>query len=323
MTSPPFIGVDDEEGGNGKTLPPWYIPGWTVQNERTTNVLAPAQNNISVAMPSDQVYLVLTQNYLDGDSNPRSGFLTFYPSEAFTIREGSNVVRITQSFLGTETWPASNVSTSPWAFSTEASGKLYIWGGVCTARLPATDNPHVTTDSGNPLTIHVIEHFLGGQEFDITVPAATDTTAVFIRDLMVSGSVKAYQYDPMFPFGQQAITAAPESLIVSTSVQFLTYGSTDFVAVDASALAANTDVEIADITSDDVFFAFTQNGIDPVDADFHAGVWASGGPPFVAEILIGPENGGLVLPVGKYTIWFKLVDFPTVPIINVGTLNIT
>jgi len=193
---------------------------------------------------------------------------------------------------------------------------------VCTVKLPATDNPHITTDSGLPLTYHVIEHFLGGQEFDITVPAATNVGTTFIRDLMISGSAKKYQYDPIFPFGQQSITAAPEPVVVNTSIQFMPYGSTDFVAVDVSALLEGTSIP-ADITNDDVFFAFTLNDVDPVDADFHPGVWAAGGPPFVAEILIGPENGGLVLPVGKYTIWFKLVDFPTVPIINVGTLNIT
>ena len=72
-------------------------------------------------MPSDQAFLLLTQAYIDGDSNPRSGYLTFYPSDSFTIREGTNVIRIAQSYLGTQTWPQSNVSTSPWAFSTEAS----------------------------------------------------------------------------------------------------------------------------------------------------------------------------------------------------------
>jgi hypothetical protein len=322
VTTPPFTGVDDEEGGNGKTLPPWYIPGWTVQNRLTANVLAPEQSFVTTAMPSDQAFLLLTQAYIDGDSNPRSGYLTFYPSDSFTIREGTNVIRITQSFLGTQTWPQSNVSTSPWAFSTEASGKIYLFGGVCTVKLPATDNPHITTDSGLPLTYHVIEHFLGGQEFDITVPAATNVSTTFIRDLMVSGSAKKYQYDPVFPFGQQSITAAPEPVVVNTSIQFMPYGSTDFVAVDVSALLEGTSIP-ADITNDDVFFAFTLNDVDPVDADFHPGVWAAGGPPFVAEILIGPENGGLVLPVGKYTIWFKLVDFPTVPIINVGSLIIT
>lgn len=322
MTTPPFIGVNDEEGGDGKTLPPWYIPGWTYQNRLTTNVLAPVPDTISAAMPSDQKYLVLQQQYLDYDSNPRSGYLTFYPSDAFTIREGSTVVRITQTYLGTQTWPAANVSTSPWAFSTEASGKIYIWGGICTVKLPATNNPNVTTDSGNPLTYHVIEHFPGGQEFDITVPASTDVSTTFIRDLMIAGSAKTYKYDPISPFGQQSITAAPAPVVVNTSVQFMPYGSTDFVAVDVSALLEGTNVP-ANITNDAVFFAFTLNDADPTDPDFHAGVWAAGGPPFVAEILIGPENGGLVLPVGKYTIWFKLVDFPTVPIINVGTLNIT
>lgn len=323
MTTPIFVGVDDEEGGVGKTLPPWYVRGWTVQNERTANIPAPLKSSVLATLPLDQVSVVVQQNYLDGDQNPLSGYLTFYPSSAFTVVDGGTSYRILQRFLGTQTFPQADVSSSPWAYSTESSGRIFIWGGTVTARLYATDNPDVTTDDGNPLTYHVIEHFLGGQEFDITLPAATNVTTTSIRDLMITGSAVPYQYDPVNPMGQSSITVSAVPLTVSTSVQFLTYGSTDYVAVDVSALFLGTSTSVDDITSDPVFFAFTQNGADPITGDFHAGTWIDGGPPYEAAILIGPENGGLVLPVGQYTIWFKLVDFPTVPIINVGTLNIT
>ena len=38
--------------------------------------------------------------------------------------------------------------------------------------------------------------------------------------------------------------------------------------------------------------------------------------------VLGPA-GGLAIAQGKYTIWFKLVDTPEVPVIQVGTLYIT
>jgi hypothetical protein len=57
--------------------------------------------------------------------------------------------------------------------------------------------------------------------------------------------------------------------------------------------------------------------------DWIAGTWASGGPPYFAQILIGPANDGLVLAVGTYSIWFQLVDTPEIPVVKIGTLYIT
>lgn len=323
MTTPSTF-IDDEEGGNGKILPPYYVAGWTWQNRGSLNELAPATGTITSTLPNDQVFLFLTQQYNDGDSNPLGGFLTFMPSEAFTINEGTSNWRVLQRLVGTDTWPSVSSGGSPWNFSLDRSGKNFIWGGLVTVRLAATDNPNITTDSGNPLTYHVVEHFLGGQEFDITVPMNTSVLTTSIRQLMVTGSAVPYKYDPMNPLGNNSSPAPAPGLAVSTpGVQQIVFGSTEPVIADVGAAIAGSNINISDIENDDVFFAFISTGADPLTGDFHAGTWIAGGPPYEAFISIGPENGGLNLAVGRYIIYLKLVDFPSVPIVNIGTLIIS
>lgn len=40
------------------------------------------------------------------------------------------------------------------------------------------------------------------------------------------------------------------------------------------------------------------------------------------QILIGPDNGGNILPRGSYRVWRQLTDLPEVPISVIGTLII-
>lgn len=324
MTTPNFITVNDEEGGPGKTLNPWYIPGWTWQNRQTTNLPAPLANATGAA-PTDMTSLVLNQQYFDVDFDPQGGFLTFMTSEPFTINEGTQSWRITRRYAGTETWPSIDTGTSPWAFSLEGSGRIYIWNGLIQVRLLATDNTGIVTDSGSPLIYHVIEHFPGGQEYDITVPKNTDVATTSIRDLIITGTIEPYKYDPLFPLGTGASITVPDSTVVETpGVQTIVFGSTEYVIADVGAAVAGSDIDVTNIENDEVFFAFIpEGGGDPQSSDFHAGTWVAPGPPYEAQILIGPENGGLNLAVGKYTIYLKVVDFPAVPIINIGTLIIS
>src|SRR5712692_9882121 len=154
-----------------------------------------------VSFPADMTSAIVQQAYFDGDENPLGGFLTFMPSSAFTINGTGTSVRIPARLSGTETWPGTDAGMSPWAFSMEGSGKIYIWKGVLLARLFCSDNPGVVTDDGKPLTYHVQEHFAGGREFDISVPVAAAGTSPYISTLIIPGSVQPFNYDPLNPLG--------------------------------------------------------------------------------------------------------------------------
>lgn len=317
---PPYpypFGVDDE---SGPILPPWYTRGWTAQNN--AYFPAPPQGDAWLnSFPIDQVFSMLSQYYYDADSNPIGGFLTFWPSDAFTITENSLAWRVPQRLLGTLTFPDTNAGVSPWAFSLEGSGRISIWAGQLVVRLFNTDNPNLVTDSGNPLTYHVTEHFRGGRQFDITVPSSLSTTEFNpLYTQIVAGSIQPFQFDPIDPLGYMGATldTPPQT---GLPVQTQSHLSTDYVTADVSA-ALPGGVSI-DPTDDTIFFAFMQGGASPGDDDWNAGTWANDTAPYLAEILVGPENSGLDLSAGQYQIWFKLVDFPTVIVAEIGILIIT
>lgn len=75
-----------------------------------------------------------------------------------------------------------------------------------------------------------------------------------------------------------------------------------------------------DPTSDPVEMAFMDSGA-PDEPDWTGGSWASGGPPYVALCLVGPD-GGVELAVGTYTVWLRITDNPERPAGPVGTLRI-
>jgi hypothetical protein len=193
------------DGGNysdGPILPEYYTRGWTAQNE----IAIPNPGNpelFDVAFPATIVDVMIQQAYFDGDQNPLGGFLTFMPSSAFTFTASSSnpSIRVPARLCGTETWPGVDAGVSPWAFSMEGSGRIYIWKGVLLVMLFASDNAQVVTDDGNPLTYHVVEHFQGGRQFDILVPSVDRTVYPALYDLIVPGSVEDANFDPTNPFG--------------------------------------------------------------------------------------------------------------------------
>lgn len=76
-------------------------------------------------------------------------------------------------------------------------------------------------------------------------------------------------------------------------------------------------------TADVVQFAFPGYGTDPASTDWHPGTWQTDpGSTYWAQCLVGPANGGVVLAVGSYGIWLKIVDNPEVPVKQVGILQI-
>lgn len=78
---------------------------------------------------------------------------------------------------------------------------------------------------------------------------------------------------------------------------------------------------VFDPTGDVVNIAFTQ-GTSPQSSDFNTAFWETEGPPYVASILVGPANDGVVLADGVWFIWVMIVDTNEVPILPCGTLEI-
>lgn len=76
-------------------------------------------------------------------------------------------------------------------------------------------------------------------------------------------------------------------------------------------------------SSDVVAMAFMPSGTNPTTSDWKTGSWQTDpGPTYWAQCLVGPANGGVVLAVGSYVVWLKIVDNPEVPVRQVGILQI-
>lgn len=304
--------VDDE---NGPLLPPWYTIGWNWQNRNQQYIAAPVNPYLSLEFPPDQLFVTLQQQYNDVDQNPTSGFLTFWPSDSFTITEGTSSIRVIQRLAGTQTFPSLDAGVGPWAFSMEGTGKIYIYLDQLIVKLFATDNPHMVTDSGTPLTYHVIEHFMGGSEFDITVPGATALYSPLYGQI-VPGSQKPWKYDPLVPMGTPGLeTCFPQGADEQGSWVSQSHLSTDFV----QALVQAT----ADPTGDTVQMAFPKKGIAPVDSDWQDAAWVQAGYPYVCQVKVGPNGGAVTLEPGLYDIWVSITTASENPVFQSGVLQIT
>jgi hypothetical protein len=78
-------------------------------------------------------------------------------------------------------------------------------------------------------------------------------------------------------------------------------------------------------TGDVVAMAFTAGWDDPASGDWHTASWSTSesGTTYLAQLLVGPAAGGLVLGVGTYSIWVRVTDSPEVPVLQPGQLTIT
>jgi hypothetical protein len=94
--------------------------------------------------------------------------------------------------------------------------------------------------------------------------------------------------------------------------------STEYVSIGVSFTVANNAI---DPTGDDVSFAFCAPGVEPASGDWHAGSWAEGGPPYLAQFLVGP-SGQVTLTAGTWEVWIKVQDTPEVPVKHAATLTI-
>ena len=317
--SMPYAGDIDDE--SGPIWPMWYSRGATAQN--TVNPLTRDQYNIpapvnpqqALNFPSDQLYVVINQQYNDPDSNPLGGYLTFWPSSAFTVTDSGSSWRVLQRLVGTATWPYVDAGVSPWAFSMEDTGKIYIYQGLLIVKLFATENPGLVTDDGNPLTYHVTEHFLGGQQFDISVPGAS-APGVSLYSLAVAGTIRPFKYDPVNPLGTPgAGLEAPEDTL-SPFTWTQSHLSTQFIQATIGA-AVNP-------TGNTVQMAFPAQNVDPVSGDWVPAVWVSTSAPYICQSMVGPGEAGVVaLAAGNYDIWVQITSGAEDVIFQAGSAVIT
>lgn len=298
--------------------PPYYTLGFAYQgmNPETYVPAPPVASGALAPFPSDQVMATVQQYYFDADRNPLSGFLTFWPSTGFTIAEDGTSWYIPQRLCGTETWPGLDTGQSPWAWSMDTTGKIYIWLGLMTAILYATDNPGITTDDGGQLTYHVAEHFMGGREYEIAVPQdlSGDLTSCIIPE-----TIRPHKYDPLYPMGVMG-----KRLKSRRRVQWrrwMAVTDTDYLAFDPGVLGIGG--LSVNPTADAVYIAFMPAGQSPQPGDWQQAAWVSAQQPWQIEFLVGPANGAYSLPAGSYQVWLMIVDNPAIPARPVGWLYIT
>jgi hypothetical protein len=272
--------------------------------------------NPSLLFPADQVMVQLNQYYFDADRNPLSGYLTFWPSSGFTISESGTSWYVPQRLCGTETWPGLDTGQSPWAWSMDTSGKIYIWLGLLTAILFATDNPNLSTDDGQQLCYRVTEHFPGGREYGIEVPG--DTTGD-LTSCIIPGTIRKHKFDALNPMGTLdrplRLRRREPRHTWTVSGESTVYLMIDVGAFGLKGLSANP-------TGDPVYVAFMQTGLSPQMSDWHQAAWASDTSPYLVQFLLGPQNGGLELEPGRYKVWNMIVDNPTVPVFPSGWLTV-
>lgn len=276
----------------------------------------PQPSGLAAPFPSGQALVKVTQYYFDADRNPLSGFLTFWPSTGFTITEDDVSWYVPQRLCGTQTWPGLDAGTAPWSWSTATTGKIYIWLGLLTVLLYATDNPDVTTDDGGALTYHVAEHFTGGRQYEIGVP---QDTAGDLASCVIPETVRPLKYDPLYPMG--VMDARLKARRRRPWRKWMPVTDTGFLTFDLNALG------IGGVTvspaADAVYIAFLPGGVSPQPSDWLAASWVSANKPYQIEFLVGPANGAYSLPAGQYQVWLMIVDNPAIPERPAGWLTIT
>jgi hypothetical protein len=65
--------------------------------------------------------------------------------------------------------------------------------------------------------------------------------------------------------------------------------------------------------------AFTVTAEEPEDDAWHEAAWVDG----AARLLIGPDEGAVQLPTGRYRVWVRFTAGAERPVRNTGLLFIT
>lgn len=198
---------------------PWWIPGWTSQNGTNSQydpstgteigpnpdyvVVADKGQFVGAAFPKNLNFLRITGTFVDPNSSGIPGFITVFMSDNITVEDGGNYYRLPQRLTGTMNFP-------PYlAYNNWGSGMLYLGFGRLDITVFCTDQTvsgsTITTDGGQPFTYWVVEHFMGGRQYQITAPSASSPGPVDINSLIVSGSIRKYNFDPANPMGNELI----------------------------------------------------------------------------------------------------------------------
>jgi hypothetical protein len=153
---------------------PWYTPGWTSQDP-DYQVVPESQFSIP-GFPAGALYVTVTANQFDTDGDPIAGYYSFWPSSALLFTVDGITTSIPQRRAGMNLWDEAGAY---WG-----TGKMYLRNGNLLVNLLATDNAGVNMVPSS-FTYHVKEHFFRGQEYDITVPSASNSP-VDIHSLITS-----------------------------------------------------------------------------------------------------------------------------------------
>jgi len=196
MSTPSQPSYNGTNNATDDLVQPWYIPGWTSQGAQQDTIAVTEGIADAAPLPSNLVYAVVQASYFDFDGNSLSGFLTFQMSESITVISNGITYRLPQRYAGRDN-SILNTGLSNWG-----TGRIKIWRGLMSVTLMTTQNSAIVTDSGNPLTYHVVEHFLGGQQYDIAIPDSA-VSPTDLRSLIVPGTIQPYAFDPVFPLANE------------------------------------------------------------------------------------------------------------------------
>lgn len=208
MTTPGYWpAYDGRANASDDLVQPWFIPGWVSQDAGADSVVAGNASALGPGFPANLAFVNITGSYFDGNSSGISGFLTVMMSDSITVVDGSNSFRMPQRLTGTMN------QALPFAYNNWGNGMLYLRLGRLNIEVFATDQTAsgstITTDNGGALTYWVVEHMMGGRVFQISVPSSSAPGPVDINTLIVSGTIKPYQYDPVNPMGNMLIPPTP------------------------------------------------------------------------------------------------------------------
>jgi hypothetical protein len=192
----PYNGADNADD---TLVSAWNTPGWTAQNIPGDTIQATPGLFSAAPFPTDIIFAQLVGAYFDFDGNPLSGFLTFMMSEGITITDAGKSYRIPARYAGRDN------SMTPSGLMNWGTGRIYIRQGAASVTILCSQQTGLVTDSGAALTYHVTEHFLGGRQYDISVPSNTVSPADLFS-LIIPGSVLPYSYDPADPLANEGYT---------------------------------------------------------------------------------------------------------------------
>lgn len=180
-------------------LPPWYVPGWTSQNEN--NFLAPKAALPFSNLPGNLSYCQVTANYNSADNDQIGGYLTFQQSDNLLLQDPNGTYfRLPKRLVGTIPSPSQNALASNWV----GSGKVYIQFGQLSVTLMTNDQPNATVtilEDANeaaeqgftqPTTwYYLVKEYIGisSMQYQIIVPSSMAPGPVDINTLIVPGTM--------------------------------------------------------------------------------------------------------------------------------------